>query len=128
MKEPIQGTMLPTKWDKKTQARVVKNLGFDPENPMVKMEIGRILTMGSSYPGVPFAYQKLVANSVPDNKVRKTSNAATAMDSLSEQSVMDENKAAWQNSLYFIAGLSVLIIAGGLIIVFRTVRRKSQSC
>ena len=113
---------------RKRRPGVAKNLGFDPENTMVKMEIGRILTMGSSYPGVPFAYQKLVANSVPDNKVRKTSNAATAMDSLSEQSVMDENKAAWQNSLYFIAGLSVLIIAGGLIIVFRTVRRKSQSC
>jgi hypothetical protein len=55
-----QGTMLPVKWDQKLQAKAAANLGFDPENPMIKMEICSIVGRGiggSSYPGVPFEYQ-----------------------------------------------------------------------
>ena len=36
----LQGTMLPTRWDRKTHERAVASLGFDPESPMIKMEIG----------------------------------------------------------------------------------------
>jgi hypothetical protein len=56
----VQGTMLPVRWDRKLQEKVAANLGFDPESPMIKMEIGSIVGRGmggSSYPGVPFGYQ-----------------------------------------------------------------------
>ena len=54
----VQGTMLPVRWDRKLQAKTAANLGFDPESPIIKSEIGLIVGRGiggSSYPGVPVA-------------------------------------------------------------------------
>jgi hypothetical protein len=66
----LQGTMLPAKWDQKTHERAVESLGFDPESPMIKMEIGSIIGRGMggySYPGTPaaagfgaYGYQELI--------------------------------------------------------------------
>ena len=59
----LQGTMLPAKWDQKIHARAVKSLGFDPESPMIKMEISRIIGRGMggyAYQGTPFGYQELI--------------------------------------------------------------------
>jgi hypothetical protein len=65
----MQGTMIPVKWSEKTQSELVKSLGFDPENPMVKMEISMILRKGPMSPGAfddirsfgaaPFGYQEI---------------------------------------------------------------------
>jgi len=55
----MQGTRLPLKWDEKTQTRLVKHLGFDPENPLIKLEMNRILRKGlASSPGSPLYYKK----------------------------------------------------------------------
>jgi hypothetical protein len=66
----LQGTMLPAKWDQKTHERAVESLGFDPESPMIKMEIGSIIGRGMggySYPGMSpggapgaYGYQELI--------------------------------------------------------------------
>ncbi len=40
------GVSLPLRWDERAQKESVKGLGFDPENPMVKVEVSRILSMG----------------------------------------------------------------------------------
>lgn len=40
------GVMLPMRWDDAALAKSARVLGFDPENPMVKAEISRILSMG----------------------------------------------------------------------------------
>jgi hypothetical protein len=40
------GVMLPMRWDHRAQMECVKSLGFDPENPMVKVEVSQILSMG----------------------------------------------------------------------------------
>jgi hypothetical protein len=37
------GPTLPFRWDRSAQSDLVKSLGFDPENPMVKMEVSQIL-------------------------------------------------------------------------------------
>ena len=42
----MQGTMIPHRWDTEWEAAAVKQLGFDPGNPLVQAEIGRILTRG----------------------------------------------------------------------------------
>ncbi len=65
----MEGRMLPAKWDKKMRAILSKSLGFDPDSPMVKMEISRILRRGFSSPGgfgdmrsfgaSPFGYQEI---------------------------------------------------------------------
>jgi hypothetical protein len=36
------GTRLPVRWGAARHAQVTKTLGFDPENPLVKIEVGRI--------------------------------------------------------------------------------------
>ncbi len=65
----MEGRMIPAKWDKKMRAALSESLGFDPDNPMVKMEISRILRHGPSSPGgfgdmrsfgaSPFGYQEI---------------------------------------------------------------------
>lgn len=59
-KEWILGTMIPLRWDRKTQSDLAKRLGFDPENPAVKTEISQILatdtfSVGGSQQGSNFA-------------------------------------------------------------------------
>jgi len=39
----VGGTMLPMQWNQKMESRLAKSLGFDPENPYVKMEVSRII-------------------------------------------------------------------------------------
>ena len=45
------GTMIPLKWDQSMQADLVKQLGFDPESPMIKNEISQILSRTPVSPG-----------------------------------------------------------------------------
>jgi len=49
-KKWIMGSLLPLSWSRKMQSNVVKYLGFDAENPMVKREISSILSLSSSKP------------------------------------------------------------------------------
>jgi len=66
----LQGTMLPGRWDEGLQAKVAQNLGFDPESPMIKMEMVSIIRRGMggfAYPGVPFGYREVeVGGQTPD--------------------------------------------------------------
>ncbi len=72
----LQGTMLPAKWDQKTHERAVESLGFDPESPMIKMEIGSIIGRGMggyAYPGMSpagapgaYGYQELIIEAETD--------------------------------------------------------------
>ncbi|RKY05683.1 MAG: hypothetical protein DRP66_10335 [Planctomycetota bacterium] len=65
----MEGRMLPANWDEEMRAHLAKSLEFDPDNPMVKMEISRILRRGFSSPGgfgdmksfgaSPFGYQEI---------------------------------------------------------------------
>jgi hypothetical protein len=102
----LQGTMLPSRWDEKTQALTAAALGFDPENPMIKLEMSQILRKGtSSYPGIPVGSQ------------RKTS------PSQRDAHLFGVGESFLKKQLYFIAGLAVLIIIGGLFVAFRTARK-----
>jgi hypothetical protein len=62
----LQGTMLPARWDEGLQQKVVTSLGYDPENPMTKMEMVSIIRRGMGgfdYPGVPFEYREIEVGS-----------------------------------------------------------------
>lgn len=61
----LQGTMLPAKWNQKLHKIAVESLGFDPESPMIKMEIGSIIGrgLGPYYTGgAPFGYRELTVD------------------------------------------------------------------
>ena len=47
----MQGPMVPLRWDSDQQQRAYKELAFDPENPLVKAEISRILARGPNARG-----------------------------------------------------------------------------
>ena len=104
----VQGTMLPIRWDQRTQAEVFQSLEFDPENPMVKMEISRILNKGySSYPGVPSGYQDVPGNA----------------ESFSTSYIVDEEKTHIRVLKYSFAGFIILILVTSFIIFIRAKRR-----
>jgi hypothetical protein len=58
----LQGTMLPARWDAALQQKAVESLGFDPESPMIKMEMVSILRRGMggfAHPGMPLEYREI---------------------------------------------------------------------
>jgi hypothetical protein len=42
----LKGPVLPGRWDRELQQLAAKTLGFDPENPMVRTEVSRIVLRG----------------------------------------------------------------------------------
>jgi hypothetical protein len=125
----LQGTMLPARWTDKMQAQVVENLGFDPENPMIKMEISSIVRRGSySYPGVPFGYQELVVE--PDSNTGADQNSFNEVEEITipkpnqVEPVIDNNPLAeanspFQNTILILVGLCVLVLIFGIVILVR---------
>jgi hypothetical protein len=62
----LQGTMLPVRWDEGLQQRVVQSIGFDPEDPLVKMEMVSIVRRGMEGfdgPGMPLGYREIQVGS-----------------------------------------------------------------
>jgi hypothetical protein len=96
--------MLPLNWNQERQSKVAKLLKFDPENPMVKIEVSRILRMGSSsYPDVPFTFPDSVSKS----------------DLISEGYVIDEKECPLKFVIYFIVGFVTLIIVTAMILILK---------
>ncbi len=97
----MQGTRLPVKWDEKTHTHLVQHLGFDPENPVIKLEINRILRKGlASSPGAPVYYQSPGAN---------TNSQEDPLYVVDDQSYM-------KKPLYYLGFLSLLVIIVGLLL------------
>jgi hypothetical protein len=58
----LQGTMLPVRWDETLQQKVAESIGFDPEDPMVKMEMVSIVRRGMGgfdSPSMPLGYREI---------------------------------------------------------------------
>ncbi|MCJ7778271.1 MAG: hypothetical protein MUP16_08165, partial [Sedimentisphaerales bacterium] len=131
----LRGTMLPVRWDQKIQAQAAESLGFDPESPIVKMEISWIINKGIGgdfYPSVPLGYQEFVMEPESENQTRQNLPAQvqnihwpTTFDTNAppENSFLAESKPVLLKPLYFIVGLAALTIVAGLIIVLRATRR-----
>jgi hypothetical protein len=98
----MQGSKLPIKWDGKTQTRLIKHLGFDPENPFIKLEMNRILRKGlSRSPGTPVYYQSSGEN---------TNNQDDPLYVVDDQSYV-------KIPLYYLGFLSLLVIVCGLLFI-----------
>lgn len=79
----LQGTMLPARWDEQSQELIAKDLGYDPENPMVKMEIASIVRRGYSYyPGVPFGYEEIAIEPPPPNSSPQVQGVEAQSDAM----------------------------------------------
>lgn len=68
----MEGVMIPFNWDDNMKESISRHLQFDPESPMIKMEIDRILRRGpqsgannndpDSYPDLSFGYREIVVD------------------------------------------------------------------
>ena len=129
----LQGTMLPARWTDKMEAQVAEDLGFDPENPMIKMEMSWIVRRGSpSYPGVPFGYQELVvepdsAIETPPNSPNQTEEVAIPRSDPAEQILepvpLAEGGSPLRNAIFVLVGLCALVLVSGTAIFVRAKRR-----
>src|SRR5690606_38634283 len=45
-REWMKGPLLPARWDAGRQQQALQSLGFDPENPLVRAEVSRIVLRG----------------------------------------------------------------------------------
>ncbi|MBI4657407.1 MAG: hypothetical protein HY735_00935 [Verrucomicrobia bacterium] len=134
-----QGTRLPVRWNAERHAQVAKALGFDPENPLVKVEVSRIIgrygvrTREATQPETTSeksatssaGYQPVPSGDSPDGRKAHPNRGAEAADQGSSETVLlGESTHLLKRSVYFTAGLAVTIVAVGLAIVWRAARKK----
>lgn len=119
-----QGTRLPIRWDPQQQSEVTRLLGFDPENPQVKIEVSRILERSSSNPKpAPNFEAKLASVEMPANSrasaLPHPTNQApgrmgAAVDTTPEKRLVS-----------ILVGMAMVALVAGLWIVWRTARKHS---
>lgn len=111
----LLGPMIPLSWTIKTQARVAHSLGFDPENPLVKIELYRIARMR---PGANSGAQSSLFPVNPNAgmaKANRTDDPATKTN-LGKRVVS-------QVLIWFLILSVVSILAGAIIILLQKKRR-----
>lgn len=130
-----QGTRLPVLWDKARHARVAKALGFDPENPMVKLEVGRILGRRGSVPAAGMGYQEV---SLEPSVTEPLATAVAATEPAVGRAVLPapgraanapapaESAPILGVSLVAIGSLAIVALGGGLFILLRSGRGKTE--
>jgi hypothetical protein len=131
----LQGTMLPARWDEALQQKVVQNLGYDPENPMTKMEMVSIIRRGMGgfdYPGVPFDYREIEVGSEDKEdggqkaqdsglrpEARETSEPPLSAPQDTSQAAPASSKVVGQVLAGSLAGMVALVGVVSLVIVLR---------
>ena len=131
----LQGTMLPARWDETLQQKVVASLGFDPENPMTKMEMVSIIRRGMGgfdYPGVPFEYREIEVGkeetedggqTTDDRGLRPeprgTSVPPSPAPQAPSQTASSSSKVVGQVLAGSLAGMAALVGVVSLVIVLR---------
>lgn len=133
-----RGTMLPVRWDEGMRIRAAKALGFDPENPMVKMEVSSILRTEYAASGLPFGYVELATGLGEDNQAEASPSGTESKDEKPGQPLLQlpatgfrrenppvaESRLRFPNPLYFFGGFAVVVLTVGLIILVRVGAKK----
>ena len=116
----LQGTMLPARWDESLQQRVATGLGFDPESPLIRMEMVSIVRRGMGgfdAAGVPLGYREtLVGGDVTDSNT-----GADQVASVNEPGVTLLRPGPVQANIEVkqeVRGLGILAVSlGGMIVL-----------
>ena len=127
-----QGTRLPVRWDQALHAQVAKALGFDPENPMVKIEVSRILGRRGSSTAPAVGYQELALDTQPSSTASGTPAAGSTNKAAANQrqaggptpTPLANTAPLLQTWLLFMAGLTVVVLSAGCWIILRAARKR----
>lgn len=113
------GTRLPVRWDEGLQTQLVKSLGFDPENPLVKLEVGRIVARGGAARPVGAVAVGQPQPASPPNALLTNHAAAQSpagqphLGSLPAARALAESLPLWQQPRYVVGTLAVAILGAG---------------
>lgn len=130
----LRGPMIPARWDAALQQAAARTLGFDPENPMVRAEVGRIVERGP-VPGqkrrmtgtsqeLGYSEESVDAMAVASDVEETASTGRRAVDAAdADAGVGSPAEAAAGRLAWWVLGASmVLSVGAGLWILFRTRR------
>jgi hypothetical protein len=120
----MQGTMLPVAWDEARRAEAAKALQFDPEDPMVKMEISMALSKSAhSDPSAPAPSLSSITYGYQETTVGDPSPAPEAAEAAPETPPMpapaatpiettSPPPASIPRTVYAIAAIAGVVILG----------------
>ncbi len=144
----MQSNMIPLVWNSEIQTRTAKILGFDPESPMIKMEMSRIIGRGfssrgnafkdlESFVGLAGGYREIVISFESDNQQdtlpQKTSKqtlpetiSPEPADSkpIAEERITYNDDIDYSKSAVVLACLGVLVIIIGAAIILKAKRKQ----
>jgi len=131
----MTGPLLPLRWDDKMQSDVVKFLGFDAENPMVKTEMSSILSIDLFKQTETDELREEVGNILDEYSEGLLEFEAEPNDErvspaklrelTSSETAMPKSGIRLKTILYAMSALILLILAGGSIIWIRARRKLS---
>jgi len=101
----IRGTGIPIPWNRELQSLVSRDLGFDPDNPLVRMEVGQILQMHSGRSFTP----EMRSSEIPP----RDGGAGQRAGSLFTRQL-----------LYLLGGLAALVLTVGTVLWIRAERER----
>lgn len=124
----LQGTMLPARWDEDLHQKVVESLGFDPEDPMVKMEMVSIVRRGmGGFDGadMPLGYREI---QIGGDSARDTGPIVEQRVSSNPQSRIpnpqpEEGGSEFRILAASLGGMAVLVAIASVVIVVRARKR-----
>jgi hypothetical protein len=112
----MQGPMMPLKWGSDRQTKIAKQLGFDAEDPMIKMEMSQILSKGAQARRArePNEVEELLADYQRPKPSEKTTDAEVSQDPAGS------TPTSSRSVVYVVlASLLVLVLATGIFILIR---------
>jgi hypothetical protein len=124
----LQGTMLPVRWDEGLREKMVKSLGFDPEDPMVKMEMVSIVRRGMGGfdgPDMPLGYREIeVGSDDAAQEGEPTMEEGTASNPQSTIRNVQSSRGGWEFRILAasLGGMAGLVAAASIVIVLRARR------
>jgi len=129
------GTRLPVRWHADLHAELVRALGFDPENPLVRMEVSRIAGRSGSTRTLASGYQEVVLATDPvptagDLPVTASPPSASDPTPRREEAAVPplaavDSTLIVRRALLFLLGLATVVLAGGLFLLWRRAHRRS---
>ena len=131
----MTGPLLPLRWDQNIQSEVIKHLGFDAENPMVKTEMSSIISMDLFKQTEPDELREdagdildeysegIIEFEAEPNDERVS--PAKLRELTSSETALPKSGLRLKTTLYAMSALILLILAGGSIIWIRARRKLS---
>jgi hypothetical protein len=128
-----RGTRLPGQWGEALHAQATKSLGFDAEDPLVKLEAERILGRQMAASGDPSGYKEVALPTLAGPSPGQTlstgpaTNAASLRASSRKTSLnpaLAENGFVLGRLAWTLGAMALLAIAAAGLILWRTSRRR----